>query len=216
MARLPPVTLVRQFDTHRLIPSRYSDTSVLTRIANDDEQLRALFDLDGATNDRLTASRGRLPGIGVDELVSGVPWAHVVNASFCHAHPLGGRFNGPDRGAWYAAFALQTAKAEVIFHRRVELAETNWTEAENFTYDDYLADFSAALHDLRSARGFRACLDPDSYVESQSLAETLLDAGSLGVVWPSVRQAHGTCLASFRPTVVTNVRKDAAYCFTIP
>ena len=24
MARVPPLTLVRQFDTHRLIPSRYS------------------------------------------------------------------------------------------------------------------------------------------------------------------------------------------------
>ena len=216
MRALPPVTLVRQFDTHRLIPSRHSTESVLTRIANDDEHLRALFDLDGATNDRLLAARGGLTGIGVDELVFGVPWSHVVNASFCHAHPLGGRFNGPDRGAWYAAFTVETAKAEVTFHKTVELAETGWTQAESFTYDDYLADFSAGLHDLRRARPFRTCLDPDSYVASQRLAESLLEAGSLGVVYPSVRHPRGTCLACFRPAVVTNVRKGETYRFTIP
>ena len=34
--KLPPVTLVRQFDTHRLIPSKYSPggESVLVRIAD--------------------------------------------------------------------------------------------------------------------------------------------------------------------------------------
>jgi hypothetical protein len=46
-----PVSLIRQFDTHRLIPSKYSD-SVLTRIADDDAHLKDIFDLDHATNDR--------------------------------------------------------------------------------------------------------------------------------------------------------------------
>ena len=58
------------------------------------------------------------------------------------------------------------------------------------TYDDYLADFSAGFHDLRASRGFREVLDPASYVASQALAEQLLDAGSLGVVYPSVRHAR--------------------------
>src|SRR5436305_128794 len=111
MARVPPLSLVRQTETHRLIPSRHAHggDSVLVRIADDDEHLRALFDLDAATNDRLLAEHQRLPGIGVEELVYGVPWSHVVNAAFCHPHPLGGRFNGPDRGAWYAGFAFETA-----------------------------------------------------------------------------------------------------------
>lgn len=216
MLRVPPVALVRQVDTHRLIPSRHSPggDTVFVRIADDDEHLQAIFELDAATNDRLLAEHQRFPGIGVEELTFGVPCSHVVNAAFCHPHPLGSRFNGPDRGAWYAGFALETSQAEIAFHKSVELAETDWTEEESITYDDYLADVSAPFHDLRRARGFRACLDPRSYVASQSLAERLLDAGSLGLVYPSVRHAGGTCLACLRPAVVTNVRRDATYRFT--
>jgi len=209
---LPPVRLVRQLDTHRLVPARRGD-SVLAGIADDDAHLQAIFDLDAATNDRLLAEHGRLPGIGPEELVFGVPHAAVVNAAFCHAHPLGGRFNGPDRGAWYAAFELATSQAEVAFHKSVALAEIGRFE-DTVTYDDYLADVSASLHDLRRARGFRASLDPASYVDSQALAERLLEAGSLGVVYPSVRRAGGTCVACFRPALVANVRRTKSYRFT--
>lgn len=213
--RLPPLTLVRQFDTHRLVPSRHLPTgeSVLVRIADDDEHLRAIFELDAATNDRLLAEHQRFPGIGLEELVFGVPFAHVVNAAFCHPHPLGARFSSPERGAWYAAFALGTAQAEVAFHKGVELAETGWTDEESVTYDDYLADLSAQFHDLRRGRGFRSALDPGSYVASQALAERLLEANALGVVYPSVRDTTGTCVACFRPALVANVRRDATYRF---
>lgn len=212
---LPPVTLVRQFDTHRLVPSRHrpGGESVLTEIANDDEHLQAIFELDAATNDRLLAEQQMLPEIGIEELVFGVPNAAIINAAFCHAHPLGARFNGPDRGAWYAGFELETSQAEVAFHKAVQLAEIARSE-DSVTYDDYLADFSASFHDLRRGRAFRACLDPESYVRSQSLAEQLMEAGSLGVVYPSVRHDGGTCVACFRPALVSNVRRGATYRFT--
>jgi hypothetical protein len=209
---LPPTTLVRQFDTHRLVPSRHGDT-VLAEIARDDAELQALVELDAATNDRLLATHQLLPGIGLEELVFGVPHAAVVNAAFCHAHPLGARFSGPDRGAWYAGFELPTSQAEVAFHKSVQLAEVGRFE-DSVTYDDYLADLSASFHDLRRTRAFRACLDPGSYVESQALAERLLDEGSLGVVYPSVRREGGTCVACFRPAVVANVRRGKTYRFT--
>jgi hypothetical protein len=233
--RLPPVALVRQFDTHRLVPSHHTagGDSVLVAIA-DDEQLQAIFDLDAATNDRLLAEQQLMPGIGLEELVFGVPYAAVINAAFCHPNPLGSRFGGPDRGVWYAAFELATSQAEVGFHKSVQLAEIGRFE-DSVTYDDYLADFSASFHDLRrarpstrsrlrprrsgrpapvEARGFRACLDPGSYVESQALAERLLEASALGVVYPSVRRAGGTCVACFRPALVANVRRERTYRFT--
>jgi hypothetical protein len=211
---LPPLALVRHHDAHRLIPSRHlpRGDSVLVEIADDDEHLRAIFELDAATNDRMLAEHRRLPGIGIEELVSGVPHAAVINAAFCHPHPLGARFNGPDRGAWYAAFELATSQAEVAFHKSVQLAEIGRFE-DAVTYDDYLADFSASVHDIRRARAFKACLDPNSYVESQALGERLLEAGSLGVVYPSVRRAGGTCLACFRPALVGNVRRGATFRF---
>ena len=211
---LPVVALVRQYDTHRLIPSKYSERgdSVLMRIADDDTHLRDIFDLDHATNERLLAENDLLPGIDTHELVFGVPYYRIVNAAFCHAHPLGSRFNGPDRGAWYAAFEAATAQAEVALHKWVEFAEVGWLH-EEVTYDDYLADFSADFHDIRGDKTFTDCLAPDSYVASQDLAQQLLEAGSLGVVYPSVRKQGGTCIACFRPTLVMNVRKDATLVF---
>lgn len=218
----PLVRLVRRNDTHRLIPSKYGDggggeggeggESVLARIAGDDAHLRDLFDLDDATNERLLAENDRLPGLGIHELVFGVPYYRIVNAAFAHAHPLGSRFNGPDRGAWYAAFELQTAQAEVAFHKWVELSEVGWLK-EELAYDDYLADFSAELHDIRNDERFKDCLAEESYVASQALAEDLLEAGSLGIVYPSVRRRRGTCLVCFRPPLVMNVRRAARYVF---
>ena len=210
---LPATRLIRRNDTHRLIPSKYGeDESVLAEIADDDAHLRDLFDLDNATNDRLLVENDRALGIGIHELVFGVPRFRIVNAAFCHPHPLGSRFNGPDRGAWYAAFELETAQAEIAFHKWVELSEVGWTE-EELTYDDYLADFSAEFHDIRRDKRFTAALVPESYVASQKLAEELLAAESLGIVYPSVRRAAGTCVACFRPALVMNVRKARTYRF---
>jgi RES domain len=213
---LPPVSLVRQFDTHRLVPSRHLDggASVLGSIADDEAQLLAIIELDAATNDRLLGEQRLLPGIGPEELVFGVPCANIVNASFCHPNPLGSRFNSPDRGAWYAAFDVGTAQAEVGFHKSVQLAEIGRFE-DSVTYDEYLADFSATFHDLRRSGGaLRACLNPHSYVEAQALAERLLAQDSLGVVYPSVRRAGGTCVSCFRPALVMNVRRGRRYRFT--
>jgi len=213
--RLPPVTPVKRAGTHRLIPSRQlpGGESVLTGIADDDGHLRALFEVDAATNDRLLAERGRALAIGPDELVTAVPHAAVINSAFCHPHPLGSRFNGSDRGAWYAAFELDTAKAEVAFHKSIELAEIG-SPNESVTYDEYLADFKADFHDLRETRGFRSSLDPKSYLTSQALAAAMLEAGSLGIVYPSTRREGGTCLACFRPALVTHVRAGARWRFT--
>lgn len=211
----PPITWLRQIDTHRLVPSRHlaHNDSVLVAIADDDAQLAAIFALDALTNDRLAAEHGQRLGIGIDELVSSVPHAAVINASFCHPHPLGARFNGAERGAWYCGFAIETAQAEVAFHKSVQLAEID-RFVDTVTYDDYLADFGAAFHDLRRGRGHKRALAPGSYVESQALAGALLEAGSLGIVYPSVRHSGGTCLACFRPALVANVRRGRTYRFT--
>jgi hypothetical protein len=54
----------------------------------------------------------------------------------------------------------------------------------------------------------------DSYANSQSLASRLLEAGSAGIVYPSVRRIAGICLACFRPPPVSNVREAAPVRFT--
>lgn len=215
MPLLHKITPLRQYDTCRLIPSRFADLedSVLTPLAENDRVLRDLFDLDNATNERLRGESGLLPGIGMDELVFGVPNFRIINAAFTYARPEGSRFNDGERGAWYCAFAPDTALSEVIFHKTVEYAEINRFD-DSVTYQSLLADFNAGFHDLRGLDAYRACLDPDSYIASQALAAELLECGSMGIIYPSVRHPGGTNLACFRPALVGNVRKAQTYRLT--
>lgn len=213
---LPHVSDVLRDDTHRLIPARHGDRdeSVLTRLTDDVEDLNALFELEGATNDRLAGEAGLLPGITVRELVFGLSYSHIVNAAFTHASPFGSRFNGPERGAWYAAFTRETSELEVAYHKSMELKEIKWQEKESFSYVDFLADFRGVFHDMRGDPRFADCLDANSYKTSQRLAGELLERGSAGVVYPSVRHKSGTCIACFRPALVNNVRKGSSISIT--
>jgi RES domain-containing protein len=211
----PGLTQLRQFDTVRLIPSRFADAedSVLAPLAENDAVLRDLFDLDNATNDRLRGESGLLPGIGMDELVFGVPNFRMINAAYTYARPEGSRFNDGERGAWYCAFEPETALAEVSFHKTVEYQEIGRFD-DSVTYQALLADFTAVFHDIRAGADWADCLAPDSYIASQRLAAGLLEAGSMGIIYPSVRHPGGTNLACFRPALVGNVRKGNAYRLT--
>jgi RES domain-containing protein len=207
-----PIVQVRQFDTCRLIPSRFADKedSVLAPLSDSTAHLSDIFELDNATNERLLAEHGRAVGIGVDELVFGVPNFRMINAAFTYARPEGSRFNNDERGAWYCAFDIETALAEVAFHKTVEYAEINRFD-DSVRYQNLLADFNSSFHDLRGAKSHEKCLAPDSYVASQRLAAQLLEDGSLGIVYPSVRRAGGTNLACFRPALVGNVRRGQVF-----
>ncbi|MGB8062399.1 MAG: RES family NAD+ phosphorylase [Candidatus Sulfotelmatobacter sp.] len=214
---MPKQIKVEQDTTHRLIPYRYSDRGrpILNLLAQDDDDLLSdLTELEGATNDRLLGENGRLPGISAIELVSGFRLAHIVNASFTHPNPSGARFNGAGRGAWYAAFEMQTAQTEVAFHRAAELKEVGWNAKEIFSYIDYLADFRHEFHDIREDTDFVDCLDRKSYAASQTLGLKLLTSGSAGIVYPSVRHKNGVCIACFRPPLVLNVQEGPVVKFT--
>lgn len=211
----PRITLLRQFDTHRLIPSRFADQeeSVLAPLADNDAHLADLFELDNASNGRLQAEYGGMAGIGVDELVFGVPHFRMINAAYTYPRPEGSRFNDGERGAWYCAFTAEAALAEVMFHKTVEFQEIQRFDS-SVNYQTLLADFTGFYHDVRDMPEFAPCLDPASYMVSQQLAAGLLAQGALGIIYPSVRHPGGTNLACFRPALVGNVRKGPTYRLT--
>jgi hypothetical protein len=143
---IPPETNLRLRNTYRLVPSRYPSAGILDAISSP-EDLDLVIELESWTNDRVSAELGVLHRIPQEEWVTGRPLSTVVMAAFCHPRPGGGRFGGPDRGAWYASLTLETAHAEVIYHRTAELAEIGVFE----TYVQeraYLADFTGRFHDI--------------------------------------------------------------------
>jgi hypothetical protein len=76
-----------------------------------------------------------------------------------------------------------------------------------------LADFSCEFHDIRELDRREKYLDPHSYQDSQLLSAQLLEHGSLGIIYPSVRRIGGTNLSCFRPALVGDVRKTDRFEF---
>jgi hypothetical protein len=212
MASFPEIR-IRWTATCRMVPSRYPSVGVLDRIAAPAD-LDAVMEVEAWTNDRLSVELGILSTIPEAEWVVGEPMASVVMAAFCHPRPGGGRFSGPDRGAWYAARTEETAVAESVYHRTRELEEVGHFDVR-MQMRLYHADFAATFHDVRGPDPMRERLHaPDSYVDSQRVAHALFDAGSNGIVYDSVRHPGGTCLACFRPRLVRRTRVAAHYEYT--
>ena len=204
----PQEILVRWKATARLVPSRFPVTGLFDRVAEPGD-LDAVFELEGWTNDRISAELGIVNCVPREEWVVGQPMASVVMAAFCHPRPGGARFSDDRRGAWYAARTIETALGESVFHRSREVAEVGGFDTR-MQMRLYVADFSARFHDLRASTD-TAIYDPDDYSTSQRVARDLLHAGSNGVVYRSVRHRPGQCIACFRPPLVRNVRVGGHY-----
>jgi len=125
-----PVTREALPRTVRLVSSARMRESVLLGLA-DASDLAALAEIEGATSGRLIAEARGLGQVSPHELVHGVPHAAHINAAFAYARPRTlNRFNGPARGAWYAALDVATCIAEVTFHMARFLADSGIAEVE--------------------------------------------------------------------------------------
>lgn len=214
----PKTTWVHRSDLHRLIPSQYSKDNgkTLAKLVESTEEADLLTEIANMTSVRVKAENSRARGlrglIEVALLYGGLPYEHIINAAFLYPSPTGNRFNNTKRGAWYAAFEQQTSIAEVLYHKNLAYSQIQTFE-DSVTYDDYLCDVNADLHDLQGEQ-FVDCLSPTSYVASQTISDTLLAQGSLGVLYPSVRDQGGSCVALFHPALVNRVRKGQTLRFT--
>lgn len=203
--------------TIRMIGTAYIDEPAMRPLADTDAALALLERLERRTSLRQNEEMPLPPGVRQDELLTpahGYGWTYV-NAAFCYARPGGSRFNGSERGAWYAAMGdapAQTAIAEVGWHLTRELAHVG--VYENVTrYRELIAGFIGPFVDLRGQPD-ADYLDPDErvgYAAGQLLARELRQQEFGGVVYPSARRSGGTCLAAFRTTLVQNIRQGATW-----
>lgn len=205
--------------TVRLISTAYVDDPAIAPLADDDDDLAMLEEIEGLTSARQMATLPMLGGLSSAELLSeadGYGWTYV-NAAFCYARTTGNRFNGPDRGAWYASYgeaAVETSQAEVAWHLARELEATGIFE--NVTaYRELLAGFTTRFHDL-SGRKEEDALSSDpsvAYPVGQSLSRDVLGSGGNGILYPSARHEKGKCLVALRPHLVQNVRQGDIWVF---
>jgi RES domain-containing protein len=199
--------------TVRLVSSARLRDAVLAPLADSHEELALLAEIEGATSGRLVSEERGSGSITPAELVQGVPHARFINASFAYAKPREpNRFNPAERGAWYAALAVETCVAEVGHHLTSALADAGDFHAV-VEYCEMLSSMAGLFVDLRQAPDHR-CLDPNAavgYPAGNAVAAATRAAGHNGVIYPSVRKAGGTCIAALWPNVVQSVVQGAMY-----
>jgi len=199
-----PVTRLGLPRTVRLVATaRLRDPVLLGLVGR--ARLDELAEIEAATSGRLTVERRGSDAIARGEFLTGVPHAAFINAAFAYWRPRElNRFNGPGRGAWYAALAVETCQKEVEHHIGRELARVgDWNAVVD--YAEMFASFAGDFVDLRGVTPAPECLDPDpavGYPAGNALAATVRAAGHNGIVYPSVRHADGTCLVALWPHAV--------------
>lgn len=201
--------------TIRLVTTARLRAPVLSPLVDADE-LAALAEIEGATSNRLLVQNRGTAEIQSYELVYGVPHAAFINASFAYAKPREpNRFNGAERGAWYAALELETCLAEVRHHLTEALSQTGVYEAV-VDYAELHASFAGEFVDLRPHPD-HISLHPEKaigYPAGNALADAARAQGLNGIIYPSVRNEGGTCIAALFPHAVQSVAQGDVYRMT--
>ena len=195
-----PLTPVDWPTAVRLIESKYPPIDLFEDLA-DPEDWELLAAAEAKTNPRIAETIGNLDLVPVERRVAG-PGASYVMAPFTHCSPdKPGRFHDGSFGAYYAAKEFETAVAEVTYHQAQRLADSRDEPGWISDMRELVGAVQADLVDIRGG-GFESLLAPDDYVPSQDFARKRRDASAYGIVYPSVRDPGGECIAAFWPDVV--------------
>lgn len=194
MSASPPEKRIRWTRAYRIVPSRFPPVGVFDRVA-DPADLDALYEIEALTNPRLREELGSLRMLPKERRISG-PGTTPIMAAFTHLNPDGSRFSDGSWGVFYAAHSVATAVEETVYHRERFLRATDEAPLD-IEMRCYRTAIQGRLHDLRG--DWKAEHDPLDYGASQTLARTLRANGSNGLVYDSVRDAGGECVALFYP-----------------
>ncbi len=185
-------------ETWRIIRSIHPPIDLFEDIA-DPRDWEALAAVEEKTNPRIRFEIGDLGKVPLHRRVHG-PGSTYVMAPFVHCSKLRpGRFSDGSYGIYYAGDREDVVLAETIHHHENFMRAT--AEAPGWTSDfrALIGCVDTLLDDVSAVPGV---LDPADYSASQAEGRALREAGSNGLLWPSVRKRGGYCLGAFWPDVV--------------
>lgn len=195
-----PLTPIDWRPSYRMVPSRFPPRGLFDRVA-DPADLDATIAVESLTNDRLRDEVGDLSLVPKAERLAG-PGTTPVMAAFTHLNPAGSRFSDGSFGVFYAAHSEATAVRETVFHRERFLADSAQPPM-TIEMRVYHVNVRGTLRDLRAdTAAAQPLLDGEDYSAAQIFGGAERSDGSDGIVYPSVRDAGGECVAVFRPRVL--------------
>ena len=202
--------------TIRLVSSARLREPVLKQLVGENiDEIELLALIEGVTSNRLSHAKTGLPELKPEDMLpASVPNHKFVNAAFVYAKPSAlNRFNGPLRGAWYSALALDTALCEVSYHIEKELKATN-TGNTSVEYAELIASVTGNLIDLTAVDLNEACLNPDeaiAYEAGNVLAALAIQKRYNGIIYPSARHKGGICIVVLFPKALINVQQGQVH-----
>ena len=186
----------------RIIRSIYPPIDLFEDIA-DPADWPLLLSAEQKTNPRIMSTIGNIDLVPQDRRVGGVGASYLM-ASFTHVSmDRPSRFTAGKYGVLYVARNYHTALFETIHHHARFMAMTGEPAGWTSQFREIILTVRADLHDLRGAEN-NPCLDPINYGTAQQVAASLRHMGSDGIVYPSVRQTGGECVALFYPDGASN------------
>jgi hypothetical protein len=186
----------------RIVATRHPPIDLFERVSPDPAVWEALIAAEQLVNPRVRDEVGEIHLVPPAERVGGAG-ASWVMAPFTHRNPVGSRFSDGSYGVYYAARDLMTAIRETAFH----FARFARDSSDGPRYEHMRALVGRVANRFVDASGLPAqrrarVLDPQSYAESRAFGAAVRAAGRNGIVYPSVRDPGGQCVAAFRPKAV--------------
>jgi hypothetical protein len=190
---LPVVKLI-QSKHYRIIPSVYPTINFFEDLV-DSQEMEILWEIESLTNERLRQETGDIFLVPMEDRVSG-PGSSVVMAAFTHIGKPS-RFSDGTYGIYYASLTQETAIHETVYHRERFFSATKENPCE-ITMRMYEAKILKPLHDVR-VKKYQRYHHPDEYADSQKFGKKLRAIQSWGLIYNSVRDVSGQCIALLRP-----------------
>ncbi|MEJ1471300.1 MAG: RES family NAD+ phosphorylase [Candidatus Sedimenticola sp. (ex Thyasira tokunagai)] len=188
---------------YRIVSSEYPPINFFETLV-DLELMEELFFIECRTNDRLRDEAGDIALVAPEDRVCG-PGSSPVMAAFSHVG-LASRFTDGSFGVYYAGESLETAIAETKFHRERFLGYTK-EEPGEIDMRTYVGEVAKPMHDIRIDHDELHDPDTDTYSVTQAFSRDVMKVNSWGIVYRSVRNPGGECIAALRPPAVTIPRQ---------
>lgn len=188
---------------YRIVSSEFPPINFFESLV-EPELMDELFHIESLTNDRLRDEAGDISMVSAEDRISG-PGSTPVMAAFTHIGAPS-RFSDGSYGIYYAGDSLKTAITETRFHRERFLSHTNEDPGE-VDMRAYIGEVLKPMQDIRS--GYAELLNPDitSWPVAQAFGLAQREQQAWGIVYTSVRNPGGECIAALRPPAVSVPRQ---------
>jgi len=201
---LPNRERIETGTSYRLIPSKFPPISLFEGLL-EPEELETAYALEMITNPRVRDEVGEIAMVPPEERITG-PGSSAIMAAFTHIG-VPSRFTDGSFGVYYAGLDTPTALAEAQASQVKRMLATD-EGPQVIQMRCYVAGIDAVCVDLRGGDEY---IQPDSWAVCQEEGKKQRYAGEGAIVYSSIRNPGGECIAAFKTTAIVPPATQGAH-----